>query len=68
MNKEEAEKMAKLLDEAVGGPWELAKGGRSINTGDGGKIRMESNPKTEATMRFIVAMYEFTCGEVNRWM
>lgn len=46
-----------LRDDAIAGPWGLARGGRSINTGEGGKIRMESHPKTMETMRFIVTAY-----------
>jgi hypothetical protein len=39
--------------------WELAKGGRSINIGPGGrdgKIRMEPGPDVQETLRRIVAM------------
>lgn len=40
-------------------PWELAKGGRSINIGPNGidgKIRMEPGPEVKDTLRRIVAM------------
>lgn len=42
---------------ALPGPWELAKGGRSINTGAGGKIRGEAHPQLGPTWIYLLAAH-----------
>ena len=59
------------MSEHTPGPWEVAKGGRSVNAGLG-KIRMEAGlPSVEiqANMRLIAAAPELleACREAEEW-